>query len=78
MFFERALIYVPLKLRAALFPVYTVLIAFDGFITFESFITFVTSTEYKVYFASSCFNTAAYNSDPIIDNIRYTYDKKTQ
>ena len=69
MFFERALIYVPLKFKAALFPVYTVLIAFDGFITFESFIIFVTSTVYNVYFASSCFNTAAYNSDPIIDDI---------
>ena len=44
MFFERVLIYFPLKLRAALFRVYTVLIVFDGFITFESFITFVAST----------------------------------
>ena len=51
MFFERVLIYFPLKLRAALFRVYTVLIAFDGFITFESFIAFVASTEYNVCFA---------------------------
>ena len=51
LFFERALIYFPLKLRAALFRVYTVLVAFDGFITFESFITFVASTEYNVCFS---------------------------
>ena len=51
MFFERVLIYFPLKLRAALFRVYTVLIAFDGFITFESFIAFVASNEYNVCFA---------------------------
>ena len=42
--FRKSAYLVPLKLRAALFRVYTVLIALDGFITFESLITFVAST----------------------------------
>ena len=54
MFFQRALIYFPLKLRATLFRVYTVLIAFDGFITFESFITFEASIVQCMFCFKAC------------------------